>query len=98
MTFFSIGTRRKEAVKESINPLLSCRFSWNSLGECLLYLCIERLWAWAMRVGNYFSSVELSWSTFIVRQGVSSLVSSEHWFDDISVSACFDAITIMIII
>ena len=42
-----------------------------------------------MRVGNYFSSVELSWSTFIARQGVSSLVS---------VLACFDAIRIMIII
>jgi len=37
-SFFSIGTRRKVAVKESINPWLSCRFSWNSLGECLKIL------------------------------------------------------------
>jgi len=45
----------------------------------------KRLWPWAMRVENYFSSVELSWSTFIVRQRVSFMVSSEHLLDDISV-------------
>jgi len=31
--FFGIATCRKEAVNESINPLLSCRSSWNFPGR-----------------------------------------------------------------